>query len=262
MENLFLLAFLVSIVCFIIGMIKPKLVVKWGEETTRTRKKVCLIYGILTVFFFVAFGLTTDVSTSDAVMVESNKQEEIKKEDEEAIKEENKEDSSILNTDPEDKTDIEEIAYKNGTYKVGTDMPSGEYLVIPKGMGYVEVSKDSKGTLESILYNDAVSGNTYISIEDGEYVKLQSCIAYPIESAPSIIPEDGLYKDGVYKVGVDIPAGEYKTILTSTMGYIEVTTDRRGGIDSIVSNDVPTGDSYITVENGQYLKLQGVEIQK
>ena len=76
------------------------------------------------------------------------------------------------------------------------------------------------------------------------------------------MPENGLYQDGMYKVGTDIPAGEYKVMLTSSIGYIEVTSGSRGVFDEIVTNDAPTGDTYITVTEGQYLKLQGVEIQK
>ena len=44
------------------------------------------------------------------------------------------------------------------------------------------------------------------------------------------------------------------------MGYIEVSSDSRGTFDSIITNDNLMEDSYITVEDGQYLKLSGAEI--
>lgn len=39
------------------------------------------------------------------------------------------------------------------------------------------------------------------------------------------------------------------------MGYIEVTPDRKWIIDSIVTNEIPIGEPYIIVQEGQYLHL-------
>lgn len=161
-----------------------------------------------------------------------------------------------------EKSESNESEIKAGTYKIGTDLEAGEYLFIAKSMGYIEVCSDSTGNLDSIITNDNVIGHTYITVEDGQYLKLQGGTAYPVDNAPSIIPTDGLYKDGTYKVGKDIPSGEYKVILSSSMGYIEVSSGSHGILDEIISNDNLTGDSYITVEDGQYLTLQGVQIQK
>lgn len=151
---------------------------------------------------------------------------------------------------------------KQGTYKIGDDLEAGEYLFIANGIGYVEVAKDSTGNLESIIHNDNVIGHTYVTVEDGQYLKFQFGEAYPVASAPSIIPENGLYKDGEYKVGKDIPAGEYELISNTEMGYFEVSKDSNGTLDSIITNDFVTSNAYVTVEDGEYLKLQGVEIQK
>lgn len=61
MDNLFLLLFLASFVCLIIGLVKPTVFSRFikGEIT---RKKIGLIFGIATVVFFVMFGMTTDTS--------------------------------------------------------------------------------------------------------------------------------------------------------------------------------------------------------
>ena len=63
--------------------------------------------------------------------------------------------------------------------------------------------------------------------------------AYAVADAPSVVPEDGIYTDGTYIAGKDIPAGEYKVTLNSSigMGYIEVSSDSRGTFDSIITND-------------------------
>ncbi|MDF1509413.1 hypothetical protein PZE06_14785 [Robertmurraya sp. DFI.2.37] len=153
-----------------------------------------------------------------------------------------------------------------GVYKIGSDIPAGEYLVFANGAGYIESASDSTGQLESIIFNDnlASGGHTYVTLNEGEYFKLQGADMYPVDSAPSIIPEDGLYENGMFKVGQDIPAGEYKVILDSAigMGYLEVSKDSRHQIDSIVTNENVQSDMYITISDGQYVKLQDVQIQK
>ena len=65
--------------------------------------------------------------------------------------------------------------YGPGMYKVGVDIPAGEYNVKAEigELGYLEVSSDPNGT--SIITNDAFENNSYISISDGQYLKLESC---------------------------------------------------------------------------------------
>ncbi|MBW6411166.1 hypothetical protein [Clostridium weizhouense] len=153
---------------------------------------------------------------------------------------------------------------KSGTYKVGTDIPAGEYLVISKSIGYIECAKDSKGQLDSIIFNENLTSgsNSYVTLNDGEYFKVTGGEMYTVAEAPSIIPKDGLYKDGMYKVGQDIPAGEYKIKLTGGIGYTEVSSNSRHQLNNIISNENVQADTYLTVQDGQYLKLSGVEIQK
>lgn len=61
MDNLFLLLFLTSLICLIIGLVKPMVFSRFinGEIT---RKKIGLIFGVATIVFFVMFGMITDTS--------------------------------------------------------------------------------------------------------------------------------------------------------------------------------------------------------
>lgn len=190
--------------------------------------------------------LKKEEAKKEELKKEEAKKEEVKKE--EAKKEESKKTSRIT----------------PGTYKVGTDIPAGEYLVLTTGsMCYIEATKDSTGKLESIIFNDnLMKGNSYVTLNNGEYFKLQGGEMYPVAEAKSVVPTNGLYTDGMYKVGIDIPAGEYKVVLDSAMGYIEVSANSTHKLEAIITNDNLTSDSYITVSQGQYLKISGVKIQK
>lgn len=151
--------------------------------------------------------------------------------------------------------------YKAGQYKVGTDLPAGEYVALTKGDAYLEVAKDSKGTFESIIVNDVFMNRSMITVSDGQYLKLQNATLYAAKDAPKVEPKDGFWPSGMYKVGVDIPAGEYKVITDGDGSYIEVSSSSKHTFDSIISNDVFEGDKYVTIQDGQYVKFFGAKIQ-
>ncbi len=60
MNNLFFLLFLVCLVALLIGIIRPNLVVRWGDTQKRNRKNVFKYYGIGLVVSFILFGMTID----------------------------------------------------------------------------------------------------------------------------------------------------------------------------------------------------------
>lgn len=157
----------------------------------------------------------------------------------------------------------ENIWKTSGTYKVGDDIEAGEYFVKCTSYNcYIETSSDSRGTLDSIIANDNFSTHTYITVRDGEYLTVNGgkfALAEKIE--PQKANSDGSYGEGMYKVGKDIPAGEYKIVATNSC-YIEVSSNSNHTFNSIISNDnIEVGTStYITVSDGQYLKVNGGKI--
>ena len=63
--------------------------------------------------------------------------------------------------------------------------------------------------------------------------------------------------EGMYLIGADIQAGTY--LLTATSedwdAYYARCKDASGEMSSIIANDNFSNTAYITVENGEYLKL-------
>ncbi len=158
---------------------------------------------------------------------------------------------------------IEQYGFISGMYKIGKDMPAGEYKLFAteglSGVSYFEIAKDSTNSLESIIANDNFFSFTYVTVSEGQYFKFTDARAVPVDQAEKSGPVEGRYASGMYKVGVDIPAGEYKVLpeenSTLGFGYFEVTKTSRHILDDIVSNDNFEDSRYITLENGQYLKL-------
>lgn len=151
--------------------------------------------------------------------------------------------------------------YDAGMYKVGTDIPAGEYILKPSAMAYYQVATDSTGTLESIVSNDKFSGTRYITVSDGQYLTLTSCTAYPASYVSEGKVKNDNLSGGMYKVGVDIDAGEYK-VTPDGNGYYEVDSSSAGTLDAIVANENFSSDVYVTVADGQYLKLSGATLVK
>ena len=149
--------------------------------------------------------------------------------------------------------------YTEGMYKVGTDIPAGEYCVTnTRGTGtfYVEVSADSSGN--SIIANDNLELFGYVSLKDGEYLKINGGSAYAVEGVGNLSDfNNGRAMMGIYKVGKDIPAGEYNIQLLNgaTTGYYEVNSSPIGSNSDIITNDNITSNAYVTISDGQYIKL-------
>lgn len=146
-----------------------------------------------------------------------------------------------------------------GMYKVGVDIAAGLYYVAADqmGTGYAEVDSDSTGSLDSMISLIDLETFTFVSVQDGQYLKVSGGYFMPASKVPAIQPVNGKYGPGTYRVGQDLPAGEYQlTADDRKAGYYEASTDCSGATDSIISNDFFSTQSYVTVKDGEYLQLQ------
>jgi len=150
------------------------------------------------------------------------------------------------------------LYYEDCTYYVGIDMQPGEYVLVSSSDygGYFCVSTDANQ--EDIIFNGIFDTNSIITVERGEYVKLSRCVAvkssdfygeYTIKKTNyGTMLKVGYGYDlapGTYRVKSD-PSGDYD-------GYYCIYNSSRQ--DKIVSNDLFTGSTYVTVTQGQYLVL-------
>ena len=141
-----------------------------------------------------------------------------------------------------------------GQYRVGTDIDPGEYVFFSEASSaYFAITKDANG--RDIIENDNFSKDSILTIYEGEYLKLSRCYAVPIDEV-DILPIDSA---DMFKVGVHLPAGDYKLIADADSAYYCIYGDDRQS--EIVSNDNFNNQSYISVTDGQYLKLSRCHIE-
>ena len=89
--------------------------------------------------------------------------------------------------------------YGGGQLKVGKDIPAGEYVAI--GSGYLEVTPDSSGNIMNIIMNENVTNRYYVTIYDGEYIKVTGNLRlYTISEAPKVDLSKGILKDGQFEL--------------------------------------------------------------
>lgn len=146
----------------------------------------------------------------------------------------------------------------DGTHKVGKDIAAGEYVLYAnRSTGYFAILENSSGDFDAIISNENFKGSVIVTINDGEYLKLSRCHAVPFEQAKL-----DASKPGQFKVGTHLSPGEYRIVIDEDSAYYEVTTDSRHKISSIRTNDNISGNSYITLEDGEYIYLKRCHLEK
>ena len=150
------------------------------------------------------------------------------------------------------------VSYSAGSYRVGKDIPSGEYkITCSSRYGYYCVYPDSsKG---DILSNGNFNTCAYVTVSDGQLLEVTGASFVAIADAK---PTSILSGEGIYKVGLDIQPGEYNITAQSGSGYYAVlgTVDANDSFN-IINNDNFEGNSFVTVFDRQYLEISRATIE-
>lgn len=99
---------------------------------------------------------------------------------------------------------LEDGWYGDGTYEVGKDIEKGRYYIKPKE-GQISASLSVYGS--DLVYEDIISQESwsFFLVEDGQTLEVTDGM-FTVSSKIPPIEERG---EGIYRVGYDIPAGEY-----------------------------------------------------
>lgn len=157
---------------------------------------------------------------------------------------------------PPSQTKPKTTKYGPAIYKIGVDMPAGEYKIIPQAdRAYICICSDAN--CRNIIRNHNSNGPLYMKVFDGQFVQISHSYAVPIESATMFVPTQGMYPQGEYKVGIEIPAGEYKlTAITNMQGYFSIEVDIENGKRKIIANNCFDNSAYVSIKEGQILFLE------
>lgn len=150
----------------------------------------------------------------------------------------------------------ESYKYPSGKYIVGEDIPAGEYRIEADKIGkhaFFEVAPDK---FSGIINNENFNSITYVKLSDAQHINIQKSHLVPIEDA---LPFDGKLKNGKFKVGLDIPEGEYtiKPNSNKNQGIMKITRD-----PTYLTVDMDVFSETLTVflEEGQYISVNRATI--
>lgn len=160
-----------------------------------------------------------------------------------------------------------DLAFDVGNYIAG-DIPKGEYAFIGINSSKYYCEKDAAG---NIIDNENFQSFGYVYVHGlgnvetrGVLVSVNAFAELGVTGAKQlyeIINEQSDYtQSGMYKIGVDIPAGTY-TVESIGSGYFALLTGPVGNYD-IINNDNFTGRSQVSTKNGQYLELSRAMISE
>ena len=151
--------------------------------------------------------------------------------------------------------------YGEGEYRVGTDIPAGEYKVLANnksyGGYYCVYPNQNKG---DIVANDNFDTQTYVTVSSGQLLTVERAQFVAVSKATA---SNGVSGDGLYKVGYDIPAGSYEATRTgSGDGYYAIYDSSIAGSKKILENGLFGNNAHFTVEEGQYLQISRASVRK
>lgn len=155
-------------------------------------------------------------------------------------------------------TDTSATQYKPGDYTIGSNLPAGEYFILSSEWVTLSTTVGESPAQTYDFY-----GTRYVTLPEGAQFSFDSGIMVPaaMVKASSLAQEQNWY-EYMYKVGVDLPAGQYTLHATDSeeQGYYEITSDSSGTEGGLLEVDFFDGDTVVTLEEGQYLLTSFCEI--
>lgn len=147
-----------------------------------------------------------------------------------------------------------ENPYPAGMYKVGTDLPAGEYMFLATGSASAYFCASEDANQDRIIENENFDSYFFATVSEGQYVEASRCVF--VKAADYFITTDPAnLSAGMYRVGTDIPAGEYKLTATSNFGGYYCIYGSSDIPFKIVNNDNFENTAYVTLLSGQYVIL-------
>lgn len=266
-----------ALIAFIVGMIKPALVVFWGKKKTRGPASLYLVAMIL---FTVIAGSTSGnippaasaqssaAPVSSAVSIVSA-----------APASQAKQPSAAPASSAVTALKPYSVELSSGHYTSGIDFPAGTYTITAvKGNGNVSTSNMYSGGLNAVM--GVKGGDMYqkefknAKIPDGEVLSV-SGVTVKISSAGNVntqlkkrentATKEVTFSAGNYVAGTDFPEGTYDVIATKGSGNVSSDNMYEGGLNAVMSTK--TDDMYIKefknadFKSGVTLTISGVSVK-
>ena len=152
-----------------------------------------------------------------------------------------------------------QAVYPSGTYKVGRDLPEGDYVFKEAAdamFSSVIVRRDSSESSDLVSHH-LINGQCVGRLRAGTWVTLSEATACPIHQASAV--EISQITDGGYLVGVTLPEGTYRIAPADNAPLSSYSIyDGILGTDAQLQKfEVILEPTTLTLAAGEYVELSG-----
>lgn len=274
MSGLFGFLAFAALAAFIIGLIKPSLVVFWGKKKTRGPVFLYLVAMVI----FAGIASASSGNATPAPPAESGTQSPAASGVTSVVSQaEQVSAAPVSSAVTESKPYTAELS--SGHYTAGIDFPAGTYTITAvKGNGNVSTSNMYSGGLNAVM---GVKGDDMYQkefknakIPDGEVlsisgltVKISSSgnVDIQLKKRENTATKEVTLSPGNYVAGTDFPAGTYDIVAVSGSGNVSSDNMFDGGLNAIMSTK--EDDMYIkefknaNFESDVTLTVSGVTVK-
>lgn len=155
------------------------------------------------------------------------------------------------------------VLYESGGYRVGTDIPAGDYALYENSdavfASAVVRAGDSEES-ELVTYH-LINGQAVIRLVPDTWLTLSEATAVPISQAEAV--SDGFAGEGGYLVGVTLPAGTYTAVPLekAPLSSYSVYSGILGSNAQLLKFEVLHEATPITLAEGEYIELSGCGLE-
>ena len=154
--------------------------------------------------------------------------------------------------------------YEGGTYRVGQDIPEGDYLLQEYDdavFAGVVVRAGEAADADLINYS-VINRQVMIHLTSGTCVTISEARALSLEAVTVAGLENGTVAEGSYLVGLQIPAGSYtaKMMDKAPLSSYSVYDGILGTNAQLIKFEILHGDAALELSEGDYVELSGCEL--
>ncbi len=152
----------------------------------------------------------------------------------------------------------------DGTYKVGTDVSAGEYIITPSTNqdAYYAIIDENGHYVDG----DSSRARNVVQLSNNQTLQLRHSDMMTALDAPQVDLSTRILPEGTYRVGVDIPGVMYSLKpntdqwVYGTYEIYEVYSDYTGYHKRLIDQDTITEETTVPLYPWQYIKTRNLMI--
>lgn len=147
--------------------------------------------------------------------------------------------------------------YAPGTYKVGVDIPAGEYYAQSVGgiEGFFKINSTKSFKDCQIKCWNNFNNSVYFTVDEGDSLTVNYADFIKAEDAPQAKVGEDQYAENSYKIGKDLPAGDYELLPVEDGAKYSVEKNSLHTSDSVIDESEITKRVNIKLIDGQYISF-------